>query len=132
MGSIYLSMLSIGINGYNDLIEKQQQNRKLLEEELRKIAKDLNERVLDVMNPVAVALSLQNLKAEQLSALGGALYNLRVTGPRVFNPNEKSFGTCCENYPTPYIVMNAAIGSTEKDITSAVARFSKAYNQITK
>jgi glutamate/tyrosine decarboxylase-like PLP-dependent enzyme len=124
-------MLSLGIHGYQKLIEEQQQNRKILEEKLASIAEKIDERLLRVNNPVAVALTLENLKEEQLYALGGALYNLRVTGPRVYNPKEKSFGTCCENYPIPYIVMNAAIGSKTKDITSAVERFEKAYIQIT-
>lgn len=127
-----ISMLSLGINGYQKLIDEQQQNRKLLEERLRVLAKSIDERVLDVYNPIAVALSLEKLKEEQLSALGGALYNLRVTGPRVYNPKEQTFGTCCENYHTPYIVMNAAIGSKTEDITSAVERFEKAYIQITR
>ncbi len=125
-----ISMLALGITGYQQLIEEQQQNRKILETKLKEIAEKLNERILDIYNPVAVALSLKNIKDEQLYALGGALYNLRVTGPRVYNPKEKMFGTCCTNYPTPYIVMNAAIGVTEKDILSAVERFEKAYNQI--
>ncbi len=125
-----ISMLSIGINGYQKLIEEQQKNRKILETKLSEIAEILNERILDIYNPVAVALSLKNMKEEKLYALGGALYNLRVTGPRVYNPKENAFGTCCSNYPTPYIVMNAAIGATEKDIVSAVERFEKAYNQI--
>ena len=126
-----ISMLSLGISGYQELIEEQQQNRKILEEKLLEVAKKINERLLEVHNPVAVALSLDTLKPDQLNALGGALYNLRVTGPRVYNPTEKSFGTCCENYTTPYIVMNAAIGSKKKDIISAVERFEKAYKQIT-
>ena len=126
-----ISMLSFGINGYRELIEEQQQNRRMLEEKLKDVAEKINERVLDIYNPVAVALSLNNLKEEQLFALGGVLYNLRVTGPRVHNPKEKAFGTCCENYPTPYIVMNAAIGAKTEDITSAVERFEKAYKQIT-
>lgn len=126
-----ISMLSLGINGYQQLIEEQQQNRKLLEEKLSIVAKKLNERILEIYNPVAVALSLENLKEEHLFAIGGALYNLRVTGPRVYNPKESAFGTCCENYPTPYIVMNAAIGSKKEDIVSAVERFEKAYKQIT-
>ena len=126
-----ISMLSLGIRGYQKLIEEQQQNRKILEEKLLEVAKKINERLLEVNNPVAVALSLETLKKEQLYALGGALYNLRVTGPRVYNPKEKSFGTCCENYTTPYIVMNAAIGSKTEDITLAVERFEKAYIQIT-
>lgn len=127
-----ISMLSLGTNGYQKLIEKQQQNRKTLERKLKEVADKINERILDVYNPVAVALSLRNLKEEQLYALGGALYNLRVTGPRVYNPKEKAFGTCCSNYQTPYIVMNAAIGAKEKDILSAVERFEKAYKQIVK
>ncbi len=126
-----ISMLSLGINGYQKLIEEQQQNRKLLEEKLSIVAKNLNERILEIYNPVAVALSLDNLKEEHLFAIGGALYNLRVTGPRVYSPKENAFGTCCENYPTPYIVMNAAIGSKKEDIVSAVERFEKAYKQIT-
>ncbi len=126
-----ISMLSIGIDGYHKMIEEQKQNRKLLEEKITEVAQKINERVLKIYNPVAVALSLENLEEEQLFALGGALYNLRVTGPRVYNPKEKAFGTCCENYHTPYIVMNAAIGSKTKDITSAVERFEKAYFQIT-
>ena len=126
-----ISMLSLGINGYQKLIEEQQKNRKLLEEKLTNVAERIGEKVLDIFNPVAVAISLENLKEEHLFALGGALYNLRVTGPRVYNPKEKGFGTCCENYPTPYIVMNAAIGSEVRDIVFAVERFEKAYTQIT-
>ena len=126
-----ISMLSLGIRGYQNLIEEQQLNRKLLEEKLSIVADNLNERILEVYNPVAVALSLKNLKEEHLFAIGGALYNLRVTGPRVYNPKESAFGTCCENYHTPYIVMNAAIGSKKEDIVSAVERFEKAYKQIT-
>ena len=126
-----ISMLSLGVNGYEKLIDAQKKNRALLEELLNETAKKINEKVLDIFNPVAVALSLKNLKKDQLYALGGALYNLRVTGPRVFNPDEDKFGLCCDDYSTPYIVMNAAIGANSKDITSAVERFEKAYTQIT-
>jgi hypothetical protein len=58
------------------------------------------------------------------------LYNLRVTGPRVYDPREKDFGMCYNNYPVPYIVMNAAIGAEKRDIQEAVKRFEKAYDQI--
>jgi O-phospho-L-seryl-tRNASec:L-selenocysteinyl-tRNA synthase len=127
-----ISMLSMGINGFQTLIEEQQQNRKVLEEKMNLLADKLGERVLKVFNPVAVAITLQNLKKDQLYSLGGALYNLRVTGPRVFDPNQTIFGTCCDDYPTPYIVMNAAIGASSNDITAAVERLEKAYNQVTK
>ncbi|MHA1749664.1 MAG: hypothetical protein ACTSYF_13595, partial [Promethearchaeota archaeon] len=105
-------------------------NRNILEQKLRRVALKYNERILEVFNPVAVAVTLKNLKKEQLSALGGALYNLRVTGPRVHDPSDKDFGTCSTNYYTPYIIMNAAIGATKEDINFAVERFDKAYHQI--
>ena len=126
-----ISLLSLGIEGYQKLLREQQHNRKLLENKLKGVAEKINEKILDVFNPVAVAISLNNLKKEQLFALGGALYNLRVTGPRVYNPEESVFGTCSTEYITPYIVMNAAIGATSEDIISAVERFEKAYDQIT-
>ena len=62
--------------------------------------------------------------------IGGNLYNLRVTGPRVYNPDDNNFGVCCDDYPTPYIVMNAGIGAEPNDIINAVERFEKAYTQI--
>jgi O-phospho-L-seryl-tRNASec:L-selenocysteinyl-tRNA synthase len=127
-----ISMLSLGVKGYERMLLEQQQNRKLLEEKLQTLAQKLDERILKIFNPVAVAMSLNNLKKEQLTALGGALYNLRVTGPRVYNPREKVFGTCCEDYNQPYIVMNAAIGAQSKDILLAIERLEKAYSQIRK
>ena len=126
-----ISMLSLGLNGYQNLIDEQKKNRELLEKRLKETAKKINEKILEIFNPVAVAISLEKLKKEQLSALGGALYNLRVTGPRVYNPKENNFGTCCDNYPVPYIVMNAAIGAKSTDILTAIERFEKAYEQIT-
>ena len=126
-----ISMLKLGFNGYQELLEKQKLNRKLLEDKMKIFANKIGERILDIFNPVAVALSLENLKKEQLTALGGVLYNLRVTGPRVFDPSEKKFGTCCEDYSTPYIVMNAAIGATADDINTAMVRLEKAYEQVT-
>lgn len=125
-----ISMLSMGIEGYQKLLIEQQNNRKLLEDRLQKVAEKRQEKILKVFNPVAVAMSLNNLKKDELFALGGALYNLRVTGPRVYNPEESTFGTCCANYTTPYIVLNAAIGAKSQDINSAVERFEKAYSQV--
>ncbi len=126
-----ISMLSLGISGYQNLIKIQKSNHALLKEKLNQTASKINERVLNIFNPVAVAVSLKNLKKDHLFALGGALYNLRVTGPRVYNPDESNFGICCDNYPTPYVVMNAAIGAESKDITKAVKRLETAYKQVT-
>jgi O-phospho-L-seryl-tRNASec:L-selenocysteinyl-tRNA synthase len=126
-----ISMLSLGIEGYQKLIDEQVQNHQLLKDLIGTFAEKKNEKILDVFNPVAVAMTLNNLHEDKLFDLGGALYNLRVTGPRVHNPSQNLFGTCCSEYKTPYIVMNAAIGATKDDILSAVERLEKAYSQVT-
>ncbi len=125
-----ISALSLGINGYQRLIEEQKKNRAILEEKAKILAKKLGERMLSVFNPVAVAITLKTFEKEKLSSLGAALYNLRVTGPRVVDPSNQSFGTCCEKYPTPYIVLNAAIGARSTDITSAIDKLERACEQV--
>lgn len=126
-----ISMLSMGINGYEGLIKKQKENKNLLEDLLKELADKLDEQVMDIFNPVATAMTLTNVEKKHLYQLGGALYNLRVTGPRVYDPEKNAFGTCIEDYPTPYIVMNAAIGASKNDIKTAVSRLEKAYMQVT-
>jgi len=126
-----ISMLRLGLKGYEGLIQEQQENHKLLAQKLLDFAEKVDERILDIFNPVAVVMTLDNLEKDQLYALGGALYNLRVTGPRVYDPTQKKFGTCTDNYPYSYIVMNAAIGCSQKDIITAVERLEKAYQQVT-
>ncbi|MBY9008026.1 MAG: O-phosphoseryl-tRNA(Sec) selenium transferase [Candidatus Lokiarchaeota archaeon] len=126
-----VSILSLGHQGFLELIKEQKENYRFLKVELERFAKEINERVLDVFNPIAVAITLRNIDKNKLFDLGGALYNLRVTGPRVFNPNQDQFGTCTkEVYHSPYIVINAAIGSKKEEINEAVVRFKKAYYQI--
>ena len=44
---------------YQKLLEEQQSNRVLLENKLKEVANEIGERVLDVFNPVAVAISLE-------------------------------------------------------------------------
>ena len=75
-------------------------------------------------------MTLNNLTENQIGALGGFLYNLRVTGPRVVNPKTTDFGPSCNNYPHPYIVINAAIGAQKKDILGAVTKLKIAYQQV--
>ncbi|TFG17187.1 MAG: O-phosphoseryl-tRNA(Sec) selenium transferase [Promethearchaeota archaeon] len=125
-----VSLLSMGMKGFQEKLEFQKEHRALLEIELNKLAKILDERVLDVHNPVACMFSLSNLNETQIAALGGFLYNLRVTGPRVVNSTKTDFGTSTKGYPYPYIVVNAAIGAQKEDILEAVEKLEKAYRQV--
>ncbi len=121
----FAAMLSLGIEGYDALIAKQKLMRKLLSERLGEVAANCGERLLDVFNPIAAAMTLAASREKSPKDLGGALYTLRVTGPRVVDPRDNSWGTCVEGYPTPYLSMNAAIGATENDVTGAINALNK-------
>ncbi len=125
-----ISMLSMGMTGFKAELENQIENRKLLEHELGKLAKELNETVLDAHNPVACMMTLNHLTEKQLTSLGGILYNLRVTGPRVVDPKTTNFGPSCKDYPYSYIVINAAIGARKEDIVGAISKLHSAYQKV--
>ncbi len=121
------AILSLGIKGYEVLRDEQERNRALLEEYLKNVAEKHDERLLNMFNPIAAAMTLTNHEAKKV---GYNMYTLRVTGPRVLE--ETDFGVCCKRYHSPYITMNAAIGSTEKDIQLATSRLEKALKQAKK
>jgi hypothetical protein len=84
------------------------------------IAEDAGQRVLEVSNPVSVAFTLDGLDANDI---GARLYNARVTGPRTIEKGH--YGSCIDDYPHSYIVMNAAIGCSRKDVEKATTKFYK-------
>jgi O-phospho-L-seryl-tRNASec:L-selenocysteinyl-tRNA synthase len=111
------SILSTGIEGYEKLRANQESRRKLLEKLLRETADLQGERLLEVKSPIACAMTITKTNP---SILGGILYNLRLSGPRVISKGSQ--GSCCKDYPYSYVVMNAAIGSGNIDITEAVRK----------
>ncbi|NHI91821.1 MAG: O-phosphoseryl-tRNA(Sec) selenium transferase [Candidatus Lokiarchaeota archaeon] len=120
------SILSLGVNKYNELRIQQENNRKLLEDLLKDLMPKYGERVLEVENPIACATTIDNYDPLKL---GGGLYSLRVTGPRAFQANSK-WGTCHDNYPHSYLVINAAIGSSESDIRDMMEKLKKIFSQL--
>jgi O-phospho-L-seryl-tRNASec:L-selenocysteinyl-tRNA synthase len=121
------AVLSLGTAKYEELRRQQEANRRLLSEKLQTIADAHGERLLKVFNPIAAGMTLNGFDAKRV---GHYLYNLRVTGPRVLEPTD--FGTCCRRYHSPYITINAAIGSSAKDVELAADRLDKALAQSSK
>jgi O-phospho-L-seryl-tRNASec:L-selenocysteinyl-tRNA synthase len=118
------AILSLGIEGYEKLRDTQESNRLLLQKLLGEVAEACNERILEVKNQIACAMTISNVDP---SALGGVLYSLRLSGPRVVQSGH--VGSCCQDYPNTYIVMNAAIGSKEADIVKATEKLRQGLNQ---
>ncbi|MHA1672109.1 MAG: O-phosphoseryl-tRNA(Sec) selenium transferase [Promethearchaeota archaeon] len=134
---LLVSLLSMGKQGYLEKIQMQQENFIILTEEMQKLADERGEHLITCKNQVSVAMTLQNLSENEVTKLGGFLYNLRVTGPRIINlhQNQNSFGSCTttEEFPySAYIVMNAAIGVLAPHISQAILKLKLALTQISK
>jgi len=114
------TMLAIGREGYLKLREEQRENRAFLEKKMNEIADSVNQRVLSVENAIACAMTLDGLPAREI---GVRLYGRRVTGPRVVEKGD--FGSCIDNYPHNYLVMNAAIGASRTDVERATTKLYK-------
>jgi O-phospho-L-seryl-tRNASec:L-selenocysteinyl-tRNA synthase len=127
---LLVSLLSMGKQGYLSRIEIQKQNRKFLEDSLTEVANEFNEHIIECNNPVSCAMSLKNVKMGKIQDLGGILYNLRVTGPRIINIHKDPFGSCTTEMKWPYVVMNAAIGVKKEHILEAVDRLKRAIKQL--
>ena len=113
------AILTLGLSGYQELVQQQKTNRQYLQDQVAEFAGKIGQRILDVENPIAVAMTLVDVPA----SFGGMLYNLRVTGPRVVIPGE--FGSCIDDYPVPYMTLNAGIGARHDDFELLVNRLSE-------
>ncbi|TFH29641.1 MAG: O-phosphoseryl-tRNA(Sec) selenium transferase [Promethearchaeota archaeon] len=133
---LLVSLLSMGKSGYRQKMEEQQKNRLHLEHQLLSLANSHHERIIACNNPVSCAMTLSHLSSEKIGELGGYLYNMRVTGPRVVNIHQTDFGTCTTKEElmnsaiNSYIVMNAAIGVDPHHITEAILRLDEAFTQL--
>nr|MDO8114480.1 O-phosphoseryl-tRNA(Sec) selenium transferase [Candidatus Sigynarchaeota archaeon] len=118
------AVLSLGLSGYRKLMEEQKANRQYLQEKVGEFASKIGQRLLEIENPIATAMTLNGLTRD----VGGMLYNLRVTGPRVVFPGE--YGSCIDRYPVPYMTLNAGIGARRADFEMLIERLNKLAHQL--
>ncbi len=116
----FAALLSLGLTRYQDLRSQQIACRKLLESRLRELADSIKQRVLDVDNTIACAMTMDGIDVRDL---GARLYNRRVTGPRAVAAGD--FGSSINNYPHSYLVMNAALGASINDVETATTKLHK-------
>jgi O-phospho-L-seryl-tRNASec:L-selenocysteinyl-tRNA synthase len=114
------AVLSLGENRYKELIQQREQNYNLLKDILAELCKKHGERLLEVDNPIAIAMTITSPRIAH--EIGAKLYTSRVTGPRGLPKPDSTFGTCYDQYPTQYLTINASIGVEETDIRSTVER----------
>ncbi|MCW4010352.1 MAG: O-phosphoseryl-tRNA(Sec) selenium transferase [Candidatus Bathyarchaeota archaeon] len=119
------AILSLGIDGYEKLRSEQEANRRLLEESLARLAEKYSERILQVYNPVSVAMTLSGGNAKKI---GKTLFASRVMGARALDKTD--FGVCCPEYFTAYINLDAAIGVKPEDVVLATERLDKVIRKV--
>jgi O-phospho-L-seryl-tRNASec:L-selenocysteinyl-tRNA synthase len=111
------AVLSIGSEGYEQLRTQQEENRRFLESALKEVAERHSQRILNVRNPISVAMTLDGKDAKKI---GKALYTARVNGARALEKSD--FGVCCPKYISSYINFDASIGLQRSEITKASER----------
>lgn len=114
------ALLLLGREGYEGYREQQQTNLAILYERMTSICDKFGQRLLSVDNPVAYAMTMDGLDCAEI---GARLYNRRVTGPRAVPKG--SLGSCIDDYPHSYLVMNAAIGARQNDVETATVKLNK-------
>ncbi len=114
------AILSLGENGYRELIQQQNECFNLLKKRLKETAEKHGERLLEVNSTIAVAMTITEPRIAH--KIGEQLYTSRVTGPRGLPKADSTFGTCFDKYPTQYLTINAAIGVEKTDINTTVKR----------
>ncbi len=129
---LLVSLLNMGVSGYMERLEERNINTQILKEDLEKLAKTINEHVMKCNNTVSYAMTLRNLTSDKIEKLGGFLYNLRVTGPRVMNVEKNDFGSCTSDLPWSYVVINAAIGAKKDHVIMSVSKLKEALEQLNK
>ncbi|XP_050420552.1 O-phosphoseryl-tRNA(Sec) selenium transferase [Adelges cooleyi] len=147
---IFITLLSLGTNGYKELISQRKEVHQHLRNELGKIAAKYGERLLDIQNnPISIAMTLKSLSVsngaesdtKKLSQLSSMMYMRHVTGCRVVSSVEvkdvcgykfDGWGAHKINYPCPYITAGASIGITKSDIDFFVQKLDKVISRLKK
>ncbi|MCS3901442.1 O-phosphoseryl-tRNA(Sec) selenium transferase [Methanococcus voltae] len=117
----FVSLLSLGMDKYTQLMKEQVITKNLLDDLLIDLANKTGNTKLNVDSPIASCITTQKDPVD----VSAKLYNLRITGPRGIKTTDH-FGNCyMQNYKYNYVVMNASIGVKESDVNNAVDRLSK-------
>ncbi|KAM9661155.1 O-phosphoseryl-tRNA(Sec) selenium transferase isoform 1-T1 [Morphnus guianensis] len=135
---VLITLLSLGASGYKQLLKERKEMFCYLSSELKKLADNHNERLLDTPhNPISLAMSLKNLDENNDAAvtqLGSMLFTRQVSGARVVpcgsvqtvnNYTFKGFMSHANDYPCAYLNAASAIGIKKQDVDVFLKRLDK-------
>merc|ERR1712166_1472310 len=134
---LFITFLSMGEAGWKGLLQQRKTVYKSLQEGLTQLATKHGERVLNTKsNPISFAMSLNGMcetekERSEITFLGAMLFSRNISGARVVSGLEhkkvgpfefEGFGAHSNCYPVPYLNAAAAIGMTEEDVSTFLAR----------
>eukprot|EP01129_Flabellula_baltica_P000888 TRINITY_DN10819_c0_g1_i1.p1 TRINITY_DN10819_c0_g1~~TRINITY_DN10819_c0_g1_i1.p1 ORF type:complete len:440 (+),score=73.04 TRINITY_DN10819_c0_g1_i1:172-1491(+) len=118
---VFITLLSMGLDGWQDLRDKREQNYFYLKEKMNEVAQRFGTRLLKVPgNHISMGLALDFPDfTGDISSLGSKLFLRGCSGMRVVNPANsiktikgmtfQSYGAHMDDYPVPYLTVAAAI-----------------------
>lgn len=144
---LFITLLSLGSTGYQQLLQQRKEVYIYLSEGLSKVATAHGERLLSTKgNPISLAISLERvtqgleLNASGITQLGSMLFTRCVSGARVVSPDTEKdinghvftgWGAHAQNYRCAYLTAAAAIGMTKADVDTFLKRLDKCLSKFT-
>jgi len=144
----FITMLSVGESGYNNLLKERKELYDYLKDGLCEIGARFGERCMETKaNQISLALSLERLdvssEGEQrsITEFGSYLFKRCVSGTRVVTPYDsktigrytfKGWGSHHNAYPTSYLTAAASIGMTKTDVDQFLKRLDKTFKLFIK
>lgn len=137
---VIITLLSLGKEGYINLLNERDDMFKYLNLELEKFAKSIDEKVLvTTENNISIAMTLTTMKEQDLTKFGSMLFTRNVTGARVVTTADKKkikdhvfegWGSHCNDYQFPYITAASAVGIKKSDIDRFIGKLGECYSKL--
>jgi len=151
---LFITLLSMGINGYKNLLERRQQLLIQFQDHFSKIAMKYGQRILNCpKNTISFGMTLDQLwskndkirmqneteetskkYSEKISLLGSMLFTRCVSGTRVVPRHQTKniddigffgFGSSNDNFPHCYLTAACAIGLSHEEMLCFFSRLDK-------
>uniref|UniRef100_A0A182HZ58 O-phosphoseryl-tRNA(Sec) selenium transferase n=1 Tax=Anopheles arabiensis TaxID=7173 RepID=A0A182HZ58_ANOAR len=130
---VLMTLLSLGRNGYSDLLKERKEAYAVLLEGLANLAKAHNERVLPCRNPISIAMSLVTFETTtcRLEMIGSMLQKRGVSGCRVVSTTDsktidsstfQAWGSHSSKASVPYLTASASLGIKSHEVANFLAK----------
>ncbi|XP_060566006.1 O-phosphoseryl-tRNA(Sec) selenium transferase-like [Ruditapes philippinarum] len=140
---LFITLLSLGREGYKQLLKDRKDNYNYLQDKLKQCAECNGERLLDIKhNNISLAMSLPDIDGKSATEIGSMLFTRFVSGARVVCQTGKetsvsglkflNFGAHFDNFPCSYLTAAAAVGMTKSDVDTFISRLEQVLKKFKK